>query len=92
MKDDGEVIALVLDDERDAGSSGSTENTGAHRLIREADGSVALEPVESQEDFDRIAKDTGCFRRGRAIRDPQTFEIIGYEMEEVSPALSIASG
>ena len=91
MHDDGEVIALVLDDDQPAAGD-VAENTGAHRLIREPDGRVALEPVETREDFERYAKDTGCFRRGRAIRDPETFEVIGYELEEVSPALTVVSG
>jgi len=92
MNRNAEVIALVIDEP--AGKSGGhkLENTGAHRLIREANGRVSLEPVESQEEFDRIARDTGCFRRGRAIRDPRTQEVIGYEMEQVTPALTIVSG
>ena len=82
MKRNAEVIALVVDEPGDEDNDDSIENTGAHRLIRHANGRVSLEPVDSQEEFDRMAKDTGCFRRGRAIRDPKTFEVIGYEMEE----------
>jgi hypothetical protein len=85
MNVNDEVIALLVDAPQNESDAESLENTGAHRLIREPSGRVCLEPVESQEEFDRIAKDTGCFRRGRAIRDPKTFEVIGYEMEEVSP-------
>jgi hypothetical protein len=33
-----------------------------------------------------MALTTGCFRRGKAIRDPRTREVIGYEMEEVQLA------
>jgi len=91
MKPNCEVIALVLDEPATAGNASFLDCTGAHRLIREADGSVSLEPVESQADFDRAAKDTGCFRRGRAIRDPQTLEIIGYEMEQVGAELAVVS-
>ena len=91
MQDGGEVIALVLDDAEPAAGD-AVESTGAHRLVREPDGRVALEPVATREDFERIAKDTGCFKRGRAIRDPKTFEVIGYEMEEVSPALTLIPG
>jgi hypothetical protein len=87
-----EVIALLLDEPDSEGSTLSADSTGAHRLIREPDGRVTLEPVESQEDFERAAKDTGCFRRGRAIRDPRTFEVIGYEMEQVSGPLAVVSG
>ncbi|MDX1561329.1 MAG: hypothetical protein R3305_00285 [Gammaproteobacteria bacterium] len=75
MDGKAEVIALVLDD--------PIEESGAHKLIREADGRVTLEPVETEEEFERTARNTGCFRRGRPIRDPASFEIIGYEMEEI---------
>ena len=92
MKHDAEVIALVIDNPQATASSEDLENTGAHRLMRNSDGRVTLEPVESQEEFARIAKDTGCFRRGRAIRDPKTFEVIGYEMEQISFGLTLVSG
>jgi len=92
MNVNDEVIALLVDEPGNETSDDLPENTGAHRLIREANGKVSLEPVESQEEFDRMAKDTGCFRRGRAIRDPKTFEVIGYEMEEVSPSLLAVTG
>jgi hypothetical protein len=39
-----------------------------------------------------MAKDTGCFRRGRAIRDPKTFEVIGYEMVEITPSPLAVAG
>jgi hypothetical protein len=47
---------------------------------------VILEDVESQEEFERAARTTGCFRRGKAIRDPRTREVMGYEMEQVQLA------
>ena len=87
MNADSRTIALLIDESDARDSDTDTSSTGAQRLVREPDGRVALEPVETQEDFDRIAKDTGCFRRGRAIRDPRTLEVIGYEMEEVGPAV-----
>ena len=62
----------------------------AQRLVRRADGRVALEPVGSQEEFERTVRTTGCFRRGKPIRDPATDEVIGYEMEQV-PLLRAAS-
>lgn len=92
MNHDAEVIALLVDEPGNETTDDSIETTGAHRLIREPDGRVSLEPVESQEEFDRMAKNTGCFRRGRAIRDPKTFEVIGFEMEEISPALAVLAG
>ena len=92
MKQDAEVIALLIDNPQTAASAQDLENTGAQRLMRNSDGRVSLEPVESQEEFDRIAKDSGCFKRGRAIRDPKTFEVIGYEMERISVGLTLVSG
>jgi hypothetical protein len=91
MKKRAETIALVIDPVPPTEVEDRIDNTGAHRLLREPDGSVRLEPVETQEEFDRIARDTGCFRRGRAIRDPKTFEVIGYEMEEISPRLTLVT-
>jgi hypothetical protein len=52
---------------------------------------VGLEPLESEEEFERIARTSGCFRRGKPIRDPDTHEVIGYEMEKV-PLLRAAAG
>jgi len=85
MSTNNEVIALLLN-EPDARSRGSRSYcAGAQRLVRDAAGRVSLEEIESEEDFERTASITGCFIRGKAIRDPETLEIIGYEMEEVSP-------
>ena len=84
-----EVIALVLGESNQRWHSGQLAR-GAQRLIRRADGSVRLEPVESEEEFERVARTTGCFRRGKPIRDPQTSEVIGYEMEQV-PLLRTAA-
>ena len=81
MEANGEIIALVLGE--GTGPSSPRKFEGAQRLIRSSDGTVALERVESQEEFDRTARVTGCFKRGKAIRDPRTLEVIGYEMEEV---------
>jgi len=92
LKPNAEVIALLVDEPGDPVDPDSLESTGAHRLVRDADGTVTLEPVETAEEFDLIAKDTGCFRRGPEIRDPKTDEIIGYEMEEISPELTVVSG
>ncbi len=78
-----EVIALVLGESSDVRWRSGELAKGAQRLVRRADGSVRLERVESQEEFERTARTTGCFRRGKPIRDPQTHELIGYEMEEV---------
>lgn len=84
MDSNHEVIALLLG-EADAFSS------SAQRLVRSEDGQISLEAIESQEDFDQTARITGTFRRGKAILDPRTREVMGYEMEEVTD-LRAASG
>jgi len=86
-----EIIALVLGESGDHRWHAGQFGKGAQRLVRRPDGRVVLEAVESQEKFDRTAQTTGCFRRGKPIRDPQTREVIGYEMEEV-PLLRAAAG
>ncbi|HZL94183.1 MAG TPA: hypothetical protein VFB99_11080 [Vicinamibacterales bacterium] len=78
-----EVIALLLGDATDRRWHAGQLGKGAQRLVRAADGRVSLEPVESEEEFERTARTTGCFRRGKPIRDPRTHEVMGYEMEQV---------
>lgn len=92
MSDSEEVIALLLGDSDEPDDWMDTDDTvGAQRLVRHDDGTVTLEPISSREEFERTARTTGCFRRGKEIRDPETQEIIGYEMEAVS-SLRPASG
>jgi hypothetical protein len=91
MDSNNEVIALLLGDSDRRGHGAGSYSDGAQRLVRDAEGRVTLEEIESREDFDKTARITGCFIRGKAIRDPQTREIIGYEMEEISPAQALAA-
>lgn len=90
MKGSNEVIAVVLGEHTERWHTGQL-GRGAQRLVRRADGSVQLEPVTSEEEFERDTRATGCFRRGKPIRDPETREVIGYEMEQV-PLLRAAAG
>jgi hypothetical protein len=83
MDDTVEILALVLGDATDKRWHAGGLGRGAQRLVRAADGRVSLEPVESEEEFERAARTTGCFRRGKPIHDPHTHEVIGYEMEQV---------
>ncbi len=83
MNDDTETIALLLGDSGDERWQPRDYVTGAQRLVRDADGHVVLEAIQSEEEFDQTARTTGCFRRGKPIRDPETGDVIGYEMEEV---------
>jgi hypothetical protein len=84
-----EVIAVVLSESLDRWHVGQL-GKGAQQIVRHSDGTVGLEPVASEEEFERIARSSGCFRRGKPIRDPNTREVIGYEMELV-PLLRAAS-
>ncbi len=78
-----EVIALVLGEPSDQHWHAGEFGRGAQRLVRHPDGRVTLQPVSSQDDFEQAARTSGCFRRGKPIRDPATHEVIGYEMEQV---------
>jgi hypothetical protein len=78
-----EIIALVLGDGAERRWQAGRLGRGAQCLVRRADGRIELEPVESEEEFERTARITGCFRRGTPIHDPLTNEVIGYEMEQV---------
>ena len=91
MEDSSEIIALVLGDTTDRRWHAGQLGKGAQRLVRLADGRVSLEPVTSEEEFERTARATGCFRRGKPIHDPHTHEVIGYEMEQV-PLLRATGG
>lgn len=83
MEDTVEIIAVVLGDASERRWQTGQLGRGAQRLVRRPDGRVALEPVESEEEFERTTRSTGCFRRGKPIHDPVTHEVIGYEMEQV---------
>jgi hypothetical protein len=85
-----EVIALLLGES--SGRAGIRSYAdGAARLVRDRAGRVSLEAIESQEDFDETARLTGCFQRGKPIRDPETLEVIGWEMEEVPFARAVVA-
>jgi len=89
MNDDTETIALLLGDSEDERWQPNDIVNGAQRLVRDADGKLVLEAIESEEEFEETASTTGRFRRGKPIIDPETRDVIGYEMEEVP---SLATG
>ncbi|HEY8520360.1 MAG TPA: hypothetical protein VIN61_09780 [Gammaproteobacteria bacterium] len=91
MRDDSEIIAVLLADGGEERWRAGEFGKDAQCLVRLPDGRVHLEPLTSREEFEVVARKTGCFRRGKPIRDPQTHEIMGYEMEEV-PVLRAAAG
>ncbi len=92
MEVDLEVIALLLGEPADQSWHPRAFVEGAQRLVRSSDGRVSLEAVKSAEEFDETARNTGCFRRGKPIRDPATREVIGYELEEVPVLTPAAAG
>jgi len=83
MEANSEIIALLLGEPADQCWHPRGFVEGAQRLVRAPSGQVSLEAVESEKDFDETARNTGCFRRGKPIVDPETREVMGYEMEEV---------
>lgn len=84
MNADCEIIALLLDEGDGRPRPVSELARRAQYLTRNAAGHIELHPVESEAQFDRAARTTGCFRRGKPIHDPLSREVIGYEMESVS--------
>jgi hypothetical protein len=90
MDSNVEIIALVLADGTERRWRSGRLGKGAQCLVRRPDGRVMLEPIASEEEFERAARITGCFRRGKPIHDPTTREVIGYEMEQV-PLLRAAA-
>jgi hypothetical protein len=83
-----EIVALLLPE-------GEEEHLAhpehcATLLVRRADGQFALEQIDARVALARRAANTGCFRKGKPIVDPTTRQVMGYEMEEISLALSVA--
>ena len=87
--DDTETIALLLGNSDDERWQPRDFVDGAQCLIRDADGNVKLEAIESDEEFEKTASQSGCFRRGKPIVDSETRDVIGHEMEEM---LSLSDG
>ncbi len=56
-------------------------------LIREDSGAISLQPANLDSSFGQFAIQTGAFRRGSPIIDPETHETVGYEMERISGSL-----
>ena len=90
MKRTREIIALLLGEAGGERWQPRGFIAGAQRLVRGEDGTIELEAITDAEEFDATARTTGCFRRGKPIHDPETREVIGYEMEEV-PMLRAAN-
>lgn len=74
-----EVVALLLP-EGEEEHLANPEHP-ATLLVRKPDGQFALEKVDARLALAKRAANTGCFRRGQAIIDPTTRQVMGYEME-----------
>ena len=78
-----EIIGLLLtDNDVDDQDASSTADT-AQLLMRRPDGRMVLEEIDSDVEFLKQKPTTGCFKQGKAIFDPVTKQILGYEFEEV---------
>lgn len=83
MDQDNEVIALLLGGSEECWPDDEIDWDDTTCLVRKPDGNVSLEKLDSREELERTAEQTGIFRKGKPIRDPETGEVIGYELEEV---------
>jgi hypothetical protein len=92
MDEDTQNIALLLGSSEDERWQPRDFVDGAQCLVRDAEGQFSLQDVATEEEFDRVARTTGCFRRGKPILDPESRDVIGYEMEEVPSLANGATG
>ena len=79
-----QVIAFLLPEttvEVFTGPNSLSQGTTA--LLRDADGKITIEPVTKDSAFVEQMLSTGCFRRGKAIVDPVTRQVMGHEMEMI---------
>ncbi len=76
-----EVIAVFVPDGEMRSDSSAT------MLVRDANGQISLQTVNPDTPIGRQAMRTGCFRRGKAIIDPVSRQMLGYEMELVPNSL-----
>lgn len=76
--DERAVIAVLVAGYDDDGVERATV------ILRDLDGTVSMKQVILHEAPQPVAEDTARFRRGRAIRDPVSCEIVGYQLERVA--------
>ncbi|KPK60794.1 MAG: hypothetical protein AMJ59_04000 [Gammaproteobacteria bacterium SG8_31] len=75
-----EVIAVLMPQKKRQHKSGE----GVQALFRLEDGQVVLEDIADTGIFS--GEDVARFRQAMAIKDPDTREVIGYEMEPITRA------
>lgn len=83
MQTQAEIIAMLMPD----GDGGVRAQRMATLLIRNPDGQMSLETVNTDSALGQYAMSTGCFRRGTPIVDPVSREVFGYEMEMIDNPL-----
>ena len=76
-QDDAEVIAVLV--------GGEDGNSRATVIMRDREGNVQSRQVPVDHELVRRGSRNGCFRRGDPILDPESREILGYELEEIRP-------
>jgi hypothetical protein len=59
-------------------------------IVREENGLVFAQSTGADGESEPSAIQTGAFRRGKRIVDPQTKEFLGYEMERIADPLTLA--
>jgi len=73
-----EVIAVLMPKKKRQSKAGE----GVQALVRLEDGEVIVEDVDDTAVF--AGQDVARFRQAMAIKDPETREVIGYEMEPIT--------
>jgi hypothetical protein len=59
-------------------------------IVREESGLVFAQAATTDGGLGASAIQTGAFRRGKRLVDPQTKEFLGYEMERIADPLMVA--
>ena len=76
--DDNEVIAVLVAGYDDDGAERATV------ILRDGAGNVSMKQMSVQDGLAQRAANTDRFRRGKPIVDPDSREIVGYELERVA--------
>lgn len=82
MHTKAEVVAVLLAEDD------SRSQQSATMLMRDANGEISVQTASADSTLVQRALLSGYFRRGKAIIDPVSRQMIGYEMEQVDGALS----
>lgn len=83
MDDDKEVIAIFIDEGADGEDSTEIDFAATSCLLRDATGEMSIKPTRTSDAIRLGLENSGIFRRGTPIIDPESGDVIGYELEEV---------